>query len=159
MAQQILEIKTAQGSRRVRLGKEPVSIGRQVGNTVVIDDVEASRNHCVFERINAGIQVRDLGSRNGTKVNGERVNTALILDGDVVTIGKTEMRVIAFPADELRRLCRKYPVLRERIQSTATRDDMAACDISPTERVKALEAENARLRTALSSLVLAKLGL
>jgi type II secretory ATPase GspE/PulE/Tfp pilus assembly ATPase PilB-like protein len=94
MAQQTLEITTPQGSTRVPLGREAVSIGRQAGNTVVIDDVEASRNHCVFERVAAGVQVRDLGSRNGTKVNGQLINTALLLDGDVVKIGKTEMRVI-----------------------------------------------------------------
>jgi len=71
----------------------------------------------------------------------------------------TEMRVIAFPGDELRRLCRKYPVLRERIESAAICDHLIACDTSPAERVRVLEAENAKLRTALSNLVLEKLGL
>jgi voltage-gated potassium channel len=71
---------------------------------------------------------------------------------------ETEMRVIAFPGDELRRLCRKYPVLRERIRSTAMRENMADSDTCIAERIKELEAENARLRTALANLAMAKLG-
>ena len=94
MAQQILEIKTPQGSRRVPLGREALSIGRQAGNAVVIDDTEASRSHCIFERVASGVRVRDLGSKNGTKVNGELIKTVLLEEGDVVTIGKTEMRVL-----------------------------------------------------------------
>jgi general secretion pathway protein E len=94
MAQSVLEIKTPQGSKRVPLGREPLTVGRQVGNVVVIDDVEASRSHCVLERVAAGVRVRDLGSRNGTKINGELVTTALLEEGDVITIGKTELRVL-----------------------------------------------------------------
>jgi general secretion pathway protein E len=60
----------------------------------VIDDVEASRAHCIFERVATGVRVRDLGSRNGTKVNGALIKTALLEDGDLVTIGKTELRVL-----------------------------------------------------------------
>ena len=71
---------------------------------------------------------------------------------------QTEIRVIAFPGDELRRLCRKYPVLRERIQAMAAREGLIAGDTNPAERVAELEAENARLRTALSNLALAKLA-
>jgi general secretion pathway protein E len=96
MPLQVLEIKPPQGnSTRVPLGREPITIGRQAGNTVVIEDAELSRSHCIFERVRDGVQVRDLGSKNGTKVNGAVVSTSLVLDGDVVRIGKTEMRVIS----------------------------------------------------------------
>ena len=70
-----LEITTANGPVRVELTSEPLTIGRQIGNRAVLDDVEASRFHCVVERVaGGGFRVRDLGSRNGTKVNGVRVH-------------------------------------------------------------------------------------
>jgi general secretion pathway protein E len=94
MAQSVLEIKTPQGSRRVPLGRDPLTVGRQSGNVVVIDDIEASRAHCIVERVAAGVRVRDLGSRNGTKINGQVIKTALLEEGDVITIGKTELRVL-----------------------------------------------------------------
>jgi general secretion pathway protein E len=81
-------------SRRFDVGAEPVTIGRQIANMVVIEDTEASRFHCVVEKVAAGFRVRDLGSRNGTKVNGKIVKVALLEDGDVVTIGKTELKLV-----------------------------------------------------------------
>ncbi len=90
-----LEITTANGPVRVELTDEPLTIGRQIGNRAVLDDTEASRFHCVVERIaGGGFRVRDLGSRNGTKVNGKQIKTHLLNDGDVVSIGHTEMRVV-----------------------------------------------------------------
>ncbi|MBC7773606.1 MAG: FHA domain-containing protein, partial [Pyrinomonadaceae bacterium] len=81
----------------VTVAEKGVSIGRHPENTFSIDDGLASRYHCVIEpNDNGGIRVRDLGSRNGTKVNGERiVADAELNDGDVVKIGKHEFAVHA----------------------------------------------------------------
>lgn len=89
-----LEISTPQGQQKVELGSEPLTLGRQIGNRVVLEDAEASRFHCVIERVAGGFRVRDLGSRNGTKVNGTLVKTHLLRDADVISIGRTEMRVV-----------------------------------------------------------------
>src|SRR5688572_9288228 len=95
MAGPILEIKQNGSTRQFPIGVEPITIGRQIANMVVIDDTEASRFHCVVEKVANGYRVRDLGSRNGTKVNGHLIKVALLDQGDVVTIGKTELRLIA----------------------------------------------------------------
>lgn len=74
---------------------------------------------------------------------------------------QTDVRVIVFPGDELRRLARKYPVLAERMGRTLraeTDADAASAAADPAVRIQALEAENARLRRALSDLALAKLS-
>lgn len=94
MAGPILEITQNGSSRQVPVGAEPVTIGRQIANMVVIEDTEASRFHCVVEKVANGFRVRDLGSRNGTKVNGHLVKVALLDQDDVVTIGKTELRLV-----------------------------------------------------------------
>src|SRR4051794_39120649 len=94
MSSPYLYISSNGSSRRVDVGEEPVTIGRQIANMIVIEDTEASRFHCVVEKVAAGYRVRDLGSRNGTKVGGKIVKVALLDDGDVITIGKTEMKLV-----------------------------------------------------------------
>lgn len=76
------------------LGREPVTIGRHPDNTFPLKDERASRFHCVLESDGAGgYRVRDLGSRNGTKVNGMKVEMGPLVSGDVVRIGTHEFRV------------------------------------------------------------------
>jgi predicted component of type VI protein secretion system len=72
------------------LVEEVVMIGRDVGNTVVIPDTEISRQHARLTRSPAGYVVEDLGSTNGTFVNGERISAARVLNpGDLIAFGET----------------------------------------------------------------------
>jgi len=89
-----LEARTPAGRVAIAFGKEPLSIGRHSSNKVIIADDMASRQHAVVERVTEGFRLRDLDSRNGVKVNGQLVKSALILPGDVITIGKTIMRIV-----------------------------------------------------------------
>ena len=89
-----LDIKTAQGTKRLKLTDGPISVGRRPDNTLVLDDEMASRHHCVVEPWEGGFRVRDLGSSNGTKLNNERITTEVLDNGDVVLIGSTELRFI-----------------------------------------------------------------
>jgi pSer/pThr/pTyr-binding forkhead associated (FHA) protein len=66
-------------------------IGRELDNDIVIHDVLASRHHAVLEPTPAGIEIRDANSINGTFVNGVRVGSALLAEGDVVTIGNVDL--------------------------------------------------------------------
>jgi len=94
MEHAFLEISAAGTSQKVDVGSDPVTIGRQIANSVVLEDTEASRFHCVVERAAGGFRVRDLGSRNGTKVNGKLIKTAPLQHGDVMLIGKTELKLV-----------------------------------------------------------------
>ena len=89
-----LEVTTPQGVRRLELASGPISIGRQPNNTLVLEDDKASRQHCVIEPHQGGFRVRDLGSRNGTRLNDQKVASEVLENGDVVRIGSTEMRFI-----------------------------------------------------------------
>src|SRR5688500_9849138 len=62
---------------------------------VVLADGMASRYHCVIEKGQDGLRVRDLDSSNGTRVNGQVVKTWRLGDGDVVQIGKSTLTVHA----------------------------------------------------------------
>lgn len=73
----------------------PMTFGRGGQNTVPLDGDEfASAQHARVEARTDGLWVEDLGSTNGTFVNGARVTTARKLDeGDVLRVGQTDLRV------------------------------------------------------------------
>src|ERR1700722_16445238 len=97
MAGSYIEIQNEQGPQQVPLGQQPLTIGRHSTNVLVVNDGQASRFHCVIEKCSEGFRVRDLDSRNGTKLNGTMVKTALILDGDLITIGNLAMKMVVPP--------------------------------------------------------------
>jgi len=66
-------------------------IGRATDNDIVIPDVLASRHHATLVPGPGGTQILDNRSINGTFVNGQRVDSAMLHDGDVVTIGNIDL--------------------------------------------------------------------
>ncbi|HEY2291357.1 MAG TPA: sigma 54-interacting transcriptional regulator, partial [Thermoanaerobaculia bacterium] len=75
--------------RLVPLGPEGLGIGRQAGNGLQVNDAAASRHHCAIEPAEGGFLLRDLGSRQGTFVNGRPVRERLLEDGDLIAVGNT----------------------------------------------------------------------
>jgi len=75
--------------------REPVTgtawIGRSLDNDIVIHDVLASRHHAFLTPTPIGTEIRDAQSINGTFVNGIRVGSAVLAEGDVVTIGNVDL--------------------------------------------------------------------
>jgi len=68
-----------------------VTIGRATDNDIVIQDVLASRHHAFLTQTPLGTEIRDAHSVNGTFVNGVRVGSAVLTEGDVVTIGNVDL--------------------------------------------------------------------
>ncbi len=62
--------------------------GRHPESEIFLDDVTVSRRHAVFERRAEGYVLRDVGSLNGTYVNGDRVDEYELRNGDEVQIGR-----------------------------------------------------------------------
>ncbi len=90
-----LILKTIRGDTPgVTLSHKPVSIGRGHDNAIRLRDEKASRNHCIIEPDGkGGFTVRDLQSRNGTKVNDLKVSHSPLRAGDVLRIGAHEFLV------------------------------------------------------------------
>ncbi|MGV0798601.1 FHA domain-containing protein, partial [Mycolicibacterium elephantis] len=68
-----------------------IKIGRATDNDIVVPDVLASRHHATLVPTPAGTEIRDNRSINGTFVNGARVETAVLHEGDTVTIGNIDL--------------------------------------------------------------------
>lgn len=73
------------------LGGPVISIGRATDNDVILDDPEVSRHHCQLKLQHGAYSFADLGSRNGSQVNGQAVNEIALGPGDVIRIGSTEI--------------------------------------------------------------------
>jgi pSer/pThr/pTyr-binding forkhead associated (FHA) protein len=82
------------GTREIELGPEPAVIGRSGESTVQIDHSSISRKHSELRCSADGVEVRDLGSSNGTLVNGERVETQIVRAGDQIRFGQVRAEIV-----------------------------------------------------------------
>jgi transcriptional regulator with GAF, ATPase, and Fis domain len=78
--------------------KEVVSIGRTEENDIPVREPGSSRHHCKILKTGGGFKLVDLGSRNGTLVNGARVQWKLLEEGDEIAIGATRIYFERAPA-------------------------------------------------------------
>ena len=80
---------------RTLLSDSPIEIGRGSGAGLVLDADSVSRRHAKIEPVPGGHRLFDLGSTNGTYVNGLRVKEHLLRDGDRMNIGKALLKYLA----------------------------------------------------------------
>lgn len=86
----LLVVSGASRGRKIRFG-EQLTIGKASDNDLVLTDDTVSRHHCVLERRDKAIVVRDLGSTNQTRVGRTAVREATIEPGATLTIGNVEL--------------------------------------------------------------------
>ena len=72
-----------------------LTVGKAPDNDLVLNDDTVSRHHCELTRVPEGIHVKDLGSTNGTKVQGARVQEATVPPGSVLKVGEVEVALRA----------------------------------------------------------------
>ena len=77
---------------RINMAEEPLTIGRLSDCDVVLNDDSVSRRHAELRRQGGDIFLVDLGSTNGTKVNGAGIRERRLVDGDLITVGNTSIR-------------------------------------------------------------------
>lgn len=80
---------------RFLLDVDVTTAGRHPNAEIFLDDVTVSRKHAEFRRVDGGFVVTDLGSLNGTYLNGARADSAKLNDGDEVQVGKFKLTFYA----------------------------------------------------------------
>src|SRR5947199_4412603 len=89
-----LKLVAPSGSPAVLIaGGRPYQVGRAVASDLAIQDPTVSRRHAELELTGAGVRVRDLGSTNGTWLNGQRVSDAVAMPGSRLAFGKVDFEV------------------------------------------------------------------
>jgi len=85
----VLTIRTSDGrAHRHRLGRRPLTLGRDPGCDIPIDSANISRQHAHVQCTEQGCEIVDLESKNGVWVNGERVPRKFLRPGDRINLGR-----------------------------------------------------------------------
>lgn len=87
-----------QGARFL-LDSDVTTVGRHPNADIFLDDVTVSRRHAEFKRSGKSFSVSDLASLNGTQYEGERVESAELVNGSEVQIGKYHLTFFASKKD------------------------------------------------------------
>lgn len=82
---------------RFLLDRDVITVGRHPESDIFLDDITVSRRHAEFRRDGQRFWVHDVGSLNGTYVNGSRADDQMLSTGDEVQVGK--FKLVAFVAE------------------------------------------------------------
>ncbi len=99
----LLIVQGEEEGREIELHREEVTLGRGPENDLVFPDIACSRRHAMIERQGDDWLVIDLGSGNGTLVNGRKIQREVLRDGDEIEVGSTVIQFNqpgAYPEDE-----------------------------------------------------------
>ncbi|GIV90851.1 MAG: hypothetical protein KatS3mg055_3369 [Chloroflexus sp.] len=86
-----LLLQTGDTSQALPIATTMVSIGRGLDNDIILEDTRVSRKHAQLRYRQRRFWLTDLGSTNGTFVNGERIAERALRDGDVISLGGLEL--------------------------------------------------------------------
>ncbi len=87
------------GGQTVEIVKDMTVVGRKEDSDLRLDHKSVSKQHCVIVKTDGLLLIRDLGSTNGTRVNGQRVRRAALLPNDQLSIANFRFKVYLGPGE------------------------------------------------------------
>ncbi|MDJ0868187.1 MAG: FHA domain-containing protein [Myxococcota bacterium] len=81
------------------LDRPRIALGRGPDVDLALDESSLSRRHALVEYVDGGFRLRDLGSTNGTLVNGAAVETAELKHGDRIELGELMLQLVIEPRE------------------------------------------------------------
>ncbi len=132
----LITLQVLDGADRGRLFthlRPPVTIGREEGNDVQLNDERVSRFHIKIQEDNERLVLTDLQSTNGTKVNGEDIKLRILRYGDIITIGRSLLRFGSREeiAKRFARLRGEQPASRASEAASGSREPHGHFDLNP----------------------------
>src|SRR5262245_54584361 len=115
-----ITLRVLDGADRGRIYQNvgpPITIGREEGNTIQLNDERVSRYHVKIQEDNNRLVLTDLDSTNGTKVNGEDIQLRILKFGDMIALGRS---VLLFGSRE--QIAGRLARLREDGEAAMTAD-------------------------------------
>ncbi len=143
----LITLRVLDGADRGRVFENvstPLTIGREEGNSVQLNDERISRCHLKIQEDQEKLVLTDLESTNGTKVNGENVQAWILRAGDVIALGRT-LLLFGSREDIARRLASLRGVdLSEGVTLDGEQDDESAEPVSLEAELEFTEDADAR---------------
>ncbi|MDO8527964.1 MAG: sigma 54-interacting transcriptional regulator [Deltaproteobacteria bacterium] len=93
---QLVVLEGPNKNKKIALNKNTTSIGKRDNNDLILADKTVSRNHLEIEYTSDSFLLKDMGSTNGTYLNGSKVKEAYLAPGDTIKIGSTLLEFVAF---------------------------------------------------------------
>jgi|688.fasta_scaffold02198_6 predicted component of type VI protein secretion system len=131
---QTITLRVLQGADRGRVFRTlatPVTIGREEGNLVQLNDERISRFHVKIQEDDGRLVVTDLDSTNGTKVNGQVCSLKILRNGDTIAVGRTVLLVRSHAEGEVGS-ADELPLLDAAGSSLRSQDECQQHSVLPT---------------------------
>lgn len=90
----VVVVFNGQVQKEVSIDRARLNIGRRPGNDLVLDHLAVSGRHAAIDTTSEGTYVLDLGSTNGTSVNGQPIKKHLLQHDDVIEMGKYQLKFV-----------------------------------------------------------------
>lgn len=124
------------GGRTISIVRDITVVGRQEGLCdVCIEKSSISKLHCIIVRTDGLLFIRDLGSTNGTKVNGQRVVRGALLPGDELAFASEKFKVEMGPGDPDADEPEVHSARTEMLELAPVRDEYFAARPRPEDEV------------------------
>src|SRR6185437_10654534 len=109
--------------RDIRLDRDHITIGRRADNDICLPYPAVSAEHAVVITVLTDSFLQDLGSTNGTLVNGNRINKHFLLDHDAIDIGRVQLVYVMDEAESVAALPPSAPGDEINVLTETTSDD------------------------------------
>ena len=122
--------------RIYRVETPTTTIGRIQSNVLCLSDFAVSRNHAILNQTPKGFVIRDLNSRNGTQVNGQRITETVLPAAAIVAIGPFQLTAFSSQASAQAELADTEGSTREHPAHLVRRDDRVQREqrLTPAQR-------------------------